>query len=392
MKSKLRYQCCIGLLVAIVIAAIFCAFTVGQYGLYQFGSHVTATSVSQYLNPPYPIRSTVAYTDEDAATIDYRIFGVSVQKTAYTPTQSNRVYLGGYPLGITIRTNGLLIASAVNVVTKSGTVMPMGDCDLRPGDVLKKIDGIEIRTPEQIDEILEQDRERFLVTILRDGQEIDYEVTPATDVLSGKKKLGLMLQDSIAGIGTMTFVDPETMRFSALGHPIKPNGGGDNLVGSDGFIFPAQIQGAVRGERGKAGELSGSFSQMSPYLGRIQVNNTFGIFGEYVADPQGLESIELANRFEVKPGKAYIYTTVNGDKPRPYEIQIVKVNQQSDAHDKSMVLRVVDKELLAATGGIVQGMSGSPIVQSGKLVGAVTHVFINDPTKGYGLFADWMHY
>lgn len=391
MKIKLRSSVTAAVLLALVWLIAWCACSVNGFGLYQNHSSIPVTEQSEYLNPPYPIQAELNTDETNSVQVDYRLFGMRLDRADYTLVSDNTVYLGGFPLGITMKTKGLMITSVVNVVTKSGTVMPFAQADIRYGDILQSINGTEVQSAEDIDSLLGDGSEEITVSVRRGQEVLEYRVRPAIDVLSGKPKLGLMMQDSIAGIGTMTFIDPKDMRFSALGHPIKDASGADN-ISQEGFLFPARIEGAVAGQRGKAGELKGTFSAMSPYTGRIQVNNTFGIFGDYIGEVGNLERVPIASRHEVKPGKAYIATTIAGDKPKLYEIEIIKVQQQSSAQDKSMVLRVKDRELLEQTGGIVQGMSGSPILQNGKLVGAVTHVFIQDPTKGYGVFADWMHY
>ena len=206
------------------------------------------------------------------------------------------------------------------------------------------------------------------------------------DALSGKNKLGLLLQDQIEGIGTMTYTDGKS--FYALGHTIKDMNG-NNVIANGGNIYIANINGYIRGQKGRAGELSGSFITIDNALGNITANNDFGLYGQLKEDYQG-ELVPLGSKSDAQPGTAYIYTTIDGMAPQKYEIQIIKTNNQNRPSEKSMVLRITDKRLLDTTGGIVQGMSGSPIIQNGKLIGAVTHVFTSDPTKGYGVYVDWM--
>ncbi len=202
--------------------------------------------------------------------------------------------------------------------------------------------------------------------------------------MTGRKKIGLWLRDGISGIGTLTYVDPSNMRYGALGHPIDES---TEYIG--GAIYGANIYGYIKGEKGKAGELSGSYDP-SDVIGSIDKNNKFGIFGKYRGDIASKEMIPLGSKSTVKPGKAHIYTTIDGCCSKRYEIEIIKCNVQNKADSKGMVIRITDKELLERTNGILQGMSGSPIIQNGKLIGAVTHVFINDPTKGFGMYIDFM--
>ncbi|MEG2413752.1 MAG: SpoIVB peptidase [Clostridia bacterium] len=299
-----------------------------------------------------------------------------------------KVFLGGYPLGIDLKLNSLMITEKTTVLTKDGLRSPFENFSIEYGDRLISINGIKINTISDINTVLKYCNGTLSVKIKHNNEVKTFEVNAELDMTSGKKRLGLLLQDSIAGIGTMTFVDPTTQRFSALGHPIKDMFG--NIIeGENGALYSAEITNVIKGVKGKAGALNGKFGANSKKLGEIKSNNNFGLFGAFQNYNQG-RLISLAGRDEVRIGKAFICTTIDKNLPKMYEIQIIKANKQDEPSDKSMVLRVVDKDLLEITGGIVQGMSGSPIIQNDKLIGAVTHVFINDPTKGYGLYADWM--
>lgn len=317
---------------------------------------------------------------------DYKLFGIIPIGQSESKEKSQKyVTLGGYPLGIDIKTQGLYITSKVNVVTKEGAVCPVEECDIKAGDVLYAIDGVNIDDVSDINSLIDA-KETVEISVKRSDGIKNYTISPATDVLSGQKKLGLLLQDGIEGIGTMTYTDG--INFFALGHTIKDMNG-DNVKAQSGNIFNADIVGYEKGQKGKAGELNGSFSTMSEPIGSITANNEYGLYGKLVKQAGG-EKILIGNKSDVKPGSAYIYTTIDKNAPQKYEIQIIKVNRQNAPDEKSMVLRITDKRLLDTTGGIVQGMSGSPIVQDGKLIGAVTHVFVSDPTKGYGVFIEWM--
>ncbi|MBD5100102.1 MAG: SpoIVB peptidase [Clostridiales bacterium] len=273
----------------------------------------------------------------------------------------------------------------MSVVTKDGAVCPVDGIEIQSGDVLLSIDGVKLDSVNQINDLI-QDKEQVSISIKHKNETKDYTVTPALDILSGKNKLGLLLQDQIEGIGTMTYTDGD--KFYALGHAIKDING-DDVSASGGSIYNANIVGYVKGQKGKAGELSGSFSTLTNSLGSITANNIYGMYGNLNKNSES-EKILLGSKADAQPGTAYIYTTIDGIAPQKYEIQIIKTNSQSSPAEKSMVLRVTDQRLLDTTGGIVQGMSGSPIIQNGKLIGAVTHVFVSDPTKGYGVYVDWM--
>ncbi|MDE6550742.1 MAG: SpoIVB peptidase [Clostridia bacterium] len=314
------------------------------------------------------------------------IFGFGRKKVVST---GRYVYLGGFPIGISVKTDGVIITAKVGVVTKEGVVYPLSDIDIAAGDVLQSISGNPVYSAADVAKVLSSMDGSVTLKVRRGDTINEYTVTPAIDSVNGEKKLGMLLQEAVNGIGTMTFVDGDRHRYGALGHPIK-DAGGNNIAVSGGEIYNAVIKGSVKGEVGKAGELNGAFSRDDGGIGSIDTNNMFGIYGSYSASLDGQQRIEVASRQEITPGKAQIYSTVVGTQPQVYDIEIIKVNNQDSPEDRSMVIRVTDPKLLSLTGGIVQGMSGSPIVQNGKLVGAVTHVLINDPTKGYALFAEWM--
>ena len=307
-----------------------------------------------------------------------------------TPTASSikTVNIGGFPVGINLKTDGLIILSKCKVVTSKGVVEPAQTIDVKSGDVLLAVNDCPIKCKEDVEKALNECDGQATLSIRRGCVITKYEITPVTDSVNGKKRIGLVLQDGVLGIGTMTFVDGDSGKYACLGHPIKDSENNDVICGG-GNIFSADVSGVKKGQKGKAGELSGIFDYTIMPIGNITKNNKFGLYGEYQRRIS-TNTIQVAHRDAVKPGKAQILTTVSGSKPRLYDIEIIKVNKQSQASDKSMVIRIVDQQLLKVTGGIVQGMSGSPIIQNGMLVGAVTHVFINDPTKGYGLYAQWM--
>ncbi len=316
---------------------------------------------------------------------DFKLFGIIPIGKSHGSGEKKYVELGGYPIGIAIDTNGLYVTSKVSVVTDRGAICPVADCDIRSGDVLVAINDVKIEKIQQISTLL-QSSEEITIKIKSGTHEKEYTITPALDALSGKYKLGLLLQDQIEGIGTMTYIDGDN--FYALGHTVKDMNG-ENVVADSGSIYKAYINGYVKGQRGRAGELNGSFSTIEQGFGKITSNNNYGLYGKLNGECSG-QKIQLGTKADVQPGTAYIYTTIDGQAPQKYEIQIIKANNQSSPSEKSMVLRIVDKRLLDTTGGIVQGMSGSPIIQNDKLIGSVTHVFTSDPTKGYGVYIDWM--
>ncbi len=205
-------------------------------------------------------------------------------------------------------------------------------------------------------------------------------------------KLGLWVKEDAVGIGTLSFVNATTKRFGSLGHSINDSETNECIKVSGGNIYESKILGIKKGKSGKAGELIGTFNREN-VIGTVDKNCEYGVYG-FVDSVETITknktAVDIGGRLSAKPGKAQILTCLDGDEIKAYDIEIIKTNFQSACNEKSMVLRVTDKNLIAKTGGIVQGMSGSPIIQDGKLIGAVTHVFVNDATKGFGIYIDWM--
>ena len=286
------------------------------------------------------------------------------------------VYLGGMPAGFSISTKGAHIVGLCDVITEQGLESPAKDAGIQVGDVILKICNFDINNAKDIENTVISNAVTD-IKIKRDGEILDKTIKPSKD-LSGKFKLGVFIKDSISGIGTITYIDDN--RFASLGHAvIGDNGDVLSILGGD--LYNCNITGVIKGERGKAGELRGVFLRDKP-IASIEKNLVCGVYGclngEY--NLSGLEKIAIG---DAKMGDAVIYTTIDGSKPIQYNISIVKNENYTET--KNFVIEVKDEKLLNTTGGIVQGMSGSPIVQDGKLVGAVTHVFINDPTRGFGI-------
>jgi len=218
-------------------------------------------------------------------------------------------------------------------------------------------------------------------------------VTPAQDSLDGQYRLGVWVRDSTAGVGTLSFYDPSDNRYGALGHAITDIDTGTNLTVRDGAVLFSDVVDIVKGQKGVPGELRGSFLRDQRVFGDITSNNDFGVYGDYtIAPEQPLypNGLPVGTRQSVHLGAATILTTLDSQGVKEYAIEITHINSQDTPSTKSMNIRVTDPVLLEKTGGIVQGMSGSPIIQDGHLIGAVTHVYVNDPTQGYGLFIEWM--
>ena len=296
------------------------------------------------------------------------------------------VYLGGYPLGFTFKCNGVLVVAISNENTTN----------LLEGDIIKKIENFDVFSVDDISDVLNnkvKSSNEVSLTIIRKGEQQFAKIKPIFDDMTKEYKLGLWIRDDAAGVGTITYIRKDNFRFGALGHPVCDIDTGSIMPVSTGNIFKCNIVGFNKGEKNNPGELKGLFLRNGSIFGSLDKNYKSGVYGTFNKEKIDLVEerlVEVADRSEIKSGKATIRCTIDGYEPQEYEIEIVKTYFQTGRDTKSMFIRVTDEELLKRTGGIVQGMSGSPIIQNGKLVGAVTHVFVSDPTKGYGIFADLM--
>ena len=313
--------------------------------------------------------------------------GVSISKAEL---KTKKLYPGGIPFGIKFVTEGVLIVGFCDFKNGGATVNPSSEAGLKAGDRILSINSKRLNSAEELTQVVEQSGGKPLqIVYKRNGSEKKTVLTPRYSDSEGVYKTGIYVKDSGAGIGTVSYIDPETLEFGGLGHGICEGESGSLIPISKGSVVDVNINGIKKGAVGAPGELRGYFS--SGRVGSLLVNNDCGVFGAFAKVPSGLpsEPLSIGIKEELKNGKAYIYTTLDGCTPKKYEIEISNI-KLSETHGKCFTVKVTDKLLLEKTGGIVQGMSGSPIIQNGKLVGAVTHVLINDPTTGYGIFIENM--
>lgn len=323
----------------------------------------------------------------------HSIFG---NPTSSTQTSLPNVYLGGVPLGFTLDCNGVLVIAVGEVHTKDGVVKTITNGQINVGDVITHINNNAITSAQSIEEQMKL-QENLNTTVTLDILDKDLspkkaEILPAKDIITNKYKLGLWVRDNSAGVGTLTYVCEDNLRFGALGHSVCDIDTGRRLPLLKGDVFKCNIIGVQPSKKGSAGELKGLFLRNGTKIGSVDKNINCGVFG--VADKQLVDllntKLPMASKDQVKTGRASIFCCIEGSACKEYSIEIIKTTRRSKDDNKSMIIRITDDELINKTGGIVQGMSGSPIVQNGMLVGAVTHVFISDPTKGYGIFAQTM--
>lgn len=299
------------------------------------------------------------------------------------------LYLGGFPAGFTLNTTTVEVIGICDVLTPEGMRSPARECGIKTGDVIDGINGKKIKSTNDINKILSEEYKKYNISVVRDGEIIQFEINPVSELSSGVRKLGILVKDSLNGIGTVTYVDGTSRKFASLGHPVTDMKNSMVEI-CGGTVYGCMIYDIKKGVKGTPGELRGAFENGN-VLGTAKLNCSCGIYGDLSDefDLSRLVRIEKGGIDGVKMGKASIYTTLRGNEAKQYEISIVKVDK-SNKENRNFVIKIEDESLIEKTGGIVQGMSGSPIIQNGKLIGAVTHVFVNDPTRGYGISIDKM--
>ena len=318
------------------------------------------------------------------------ITGASGKALSRAELKALKLYPGGIPFGIKFITEGVLIVGICDVKSGESSVNPSSAAGLKAGDRILSVDKKALSSAEELTRIVEESGGRSLeIVYLRDGSERRTTLVPVYSESEGAYKTGIFVKDSGAGIGTVSYIDPRTLEFGGLGHGVCEGESARLIPISKGSVVDVNIGGVVKGEVGTPGELRGFFT--SGRKGSLMLNNECGVFGKFEEKPKNLpsEALSIGLKEELKNGKAYIYTTLEGSTPEKYEIEISSI-RLSETQGKCFTVKVTDKALLERTGVIVQGLSGSPIIKNGKLVGAVTHVLINDPTTGYGIFIENM--
>lgn len=301
-----------------------------------------------------------------------------------------QVVLCGTPFGIKIWTKGVVVIGTNRIDTLSGSVNPGEDAGICVGDIIECVNGVEVKTTDDLTKFIEKSQgSAVTLTIVREGKRSSVSLTPSYSQTDGVYRAGLWVRDSTAGIGILTYIDPGTGYFGGLGHAICDSSSGVVLPVGNGSICDVSLTGVQKGVSGTPGELTGFLGEKS--LGRLIRNDETGVYGIYDMPYPTQDTVSVAMKQQVKKGRAQMLTTLPGKtEPELYDVEIEKINYDDNVPTRNMVIKVTDERLLDITGGIVQGMSGSPLIQDGKLIGAVTHVFVNDPTKGYGIFIENM--
>lgn len=375
-----------------IIAAVILGFFSSSVGItiHQLPDELTIydsgkSSLSTFL--PVEVDCSNINDNEAAA----KLFGlVKVKDVSVSIQAAKKVRLCGTVFGVKMYSDGVMVVGLSDFAANTGSVNPAKSAGINEGDVIKSVNGTNVYTNKDFSEIIKNSHGAINIELVdKDGKTKNVSLTPQYSVTDKCLKTGMWVRDSAAGIGTLTYVDCENMSFGGLGHGICDSDTQSIVPVHGGDIVEAQITAVRRGVKGAAGEIRGYL--LSDKLGEIKSNTVCGAFGKYTDSlPEG-KNYEVALKQEIKTGKAQILCTLESSgKPEFYDIEINKINYSGNEPAKNMIITVTDKELIKKTGGIVQGMSGSPIVQNGKFVGAVTHVFVNDPTCGYAIFAENM--
>ncbi|MDO4548247.1 MAG: SpoIVB peptidase, partial [Clostridia bacterium] len=335
--------------------------------------------------------SNVSFEGRDVgnAQVALKLMGFTIKTVDVTVEPEKCVIPGGHSIGVALNMAGVLVVGSSDVGTSPSPARLSG---LRSGDLISDVDGTPVTSAEALSRQVSKGG-RMTLGVIRAGREISVDIVPVRENEYGAYRIGAWVRDSTAGVGTLSYYDPDTTAFAALGHAVTDVDTGTLLTLSEGEIYESNILGVLKGSNGSPGELLGEFIADARYMGTVLLNGAFGIYGKTqnaIENPLYHEPVAVMSRSEVSEGKAVLLTTLDDEGIKAYDCEIIRCYRQDEAGQRGMVIKITDERLLSLTGGIVQGMSGSPILQNGKLAGAVTHVFVDDPTQGYGMYAQWM--
>lgn len=386
----------------VLFAALAGLFTTAQYYSERLPDVLTAETASEVRIAEYPEISLCSGNSDsffasppEQATLS--LFGaIPVKNVRLKQSEAPTLIVGGKPFGIKLLMEGVMVTGLGDVEADSGEpVCPAAEAGIETGDIVRSANGNVLTSNLQLQALITgSGGSPIRLSVQREDSRFETVLKPVFSEKSKQWKGGMWVRDSIAGIGTMTFIDKATGRFAGLGHPICDSDTGGIVPLHSGEAVPIEIADAKRGEKGIPGELRGQFSAGSSF-GTLDTNTDCGIFGklnEETFAEISAESVEykLGYRQDITTGEAEVWTTVDGDTPQKYAINIEKIDYTAEDSTRNMLIRITDERLIEASGGIIQGMSGSPIIQNDKLIGAVTHVFVTDPTCGYAIFAENM--
>ena len=374
---------------SIITAPIFILVLIGVYN----------NSQADELSIKNRMKDTTSYVMNDLQNTDSidcytSLINSKALTTLHKEKRKNiEVYPGGISIGVKINNKGALVVGYSDISTHEGLSESPGKvAGIELGDIIEEVNGENIETcSDLISKVKTCRNDEMTVKILRGNSEITKKVSLIKE--DNEYKIGLWVRDSTAGIGTLTFYDKDSKTFGALGHPITDGDTNVSFNIKSGTLLRSSVLSIKKGERGNPGEIKGLFINENESIGNIEKNTNSGIYGDgsvELINPNFNKAMTVAYRDEIKEGHAQIITTVEDGGAKAYDIEILKLLPQDEPGSKSMIIKIVDPVLLEKTGGIVQGMSGSPIIQNGKIIGAVTHVLINKPDVGYGIYIEWM--
>lgn len=332
------------------------------------------------------------------AILEFKLLGIipirTVQVDVLPPL---KLIPGGHSIGVVLHSQGVIVVGNSPIRSRDGQYhTPAKDAGIHVGDVILSVNGSSIQSDSQLAELIDasgRNKQSITFSIKRAQEKLELSVNPVICEDTKRYRIGLFVRDSAAGVGTLTFYESNSKTYGALGHVITDSDTNQPIDCDQGKIVLATVSGIQHGKRGQPGEKIGVFIDEDQVIGDIRKNTPFGIYGKMknkLDNSLFSEALPVGSMSQVQVGPAEILTVVDGQTIDRFQIEIQKVNMQESPEGKGLVIKVTDQRLIEKTGGIVQGMSGSPIIQDGKIIGAVTHVFVHDPTKGYGCFIDWM--
>lgn len=321
---------------------------------------------------------------------EIKILGIiPVKTTKVLQETEKRVYVSGESFGIKLYTDGVIVVGTKDVETANGKCNPAKEAGLEKGDIIISINNVKMTDSSQVEETFNDNNGKdYKIVVKRNGNYKNFTLKPVYSQSEGKYKVGVWVRDSTAGIGTVTFYNSENNSIGALGHPITDVDTNEIMPILNGEAVKANVTKIYKSTDGEAGSLCCDFT--NNVIGSLSVNSICGIYGKYECSLVGKRLYKVAASQEVEKGSAQLLCTVDEKGPQLYDVEITRVSYRENNDEKNMVVRVTDKNLIEKTGGIVQGMSGSPIIQNGKLVGALTHVIVDNSEKGYAIFAEKM--
>jgi stage IV sporulation protein B len=388
-QNMQRYARRIATTLLLSVVPVYAA--VGYYA-WQLPDHYYVQNGTEFALPT-ALHITTARETSSVEQCMLQLFGVVPIKTVSVQSVAAPMLVPcGQPFGIKLEMDGVMVVGFGAVTTADGEACPAENAGLQKGDMIHAINDIPVTDGESVRNLITTASDTPLTfEITRESTSKTITVEPVYSITDQQYETGLWVRDSTAGVGTITFYEPESGTFGGLGHPICDTDTGTCIPIGEGEACAVSIQSVLKGSAGNPGMLQGQFLEAETPLGVLQANNRCGVFGTLLENPApDTEAIPMAFKQEVVTGEATILCTISGTEPTAYTIAITDVDYSGSDSTQNMVITVTDPALLEATGGIVQGMSGSPIIQNGKLVGAVTHVFVDDPTKGYGIFCENM--